>query len=103
MAYAIISHHLHLIPRSIAQKLGLRRYFTGEPCSRGHVSERQTSTGQCRTCKSEWADVPEQRAKKNARAKEYLVENKGKIRAYRKDYYAKNREQKLAYGKAYRE
>jgi len=29
---------------------GLRRYFTGEQCKRGHVSERWTLNGACIEC-----------------------------------------------------
>lgn len=38
-------------PRSEARKAGLKRYFTGNPCPRGHVSERLVSTKACVACK----------------------------------------------------
>lgn len=37
-------------PRSEAKAAGNLRYFTGKPCSRGHVEERMTSSGQCLAC-----------------------------------------------------
>lgn len=33
-----------------AKKQGLKRYFTGEPCKRGHVAERTVSNRQCVEC-----------------------------------------------------
>jgi len=39
-----------LISRSEARAKGLRRYFTGRPCRRGHVAERLVSTQHCREC-----------------------------------------------------
>lgn len=41
------------LPRtwSEAKALGAARYFTGRPCSRGHVAERLASTGNCTECR----------------------------------------------------
>lgn len=44
---------LQLISRTEAKALGLKRYFTGKPCSRGHVSERQVSSFGCLICHGE--------------------------------------------------
>jgi hypothetical protein len=33
-----------------ARQLGLKRYFTGQPCSAGHVAERYVSMGGCCEC-----------------------------------------------------
>jgi 5-methylcytosine-specific restriction endonuclease McrA len=38
------------IRRRHAKSLGLKRYFTGKFCKRGHISERWTSTGKCTRC-----------------------------------------------------
>ena len=38
------------ISRDDARAQGKRWYFTGEPCSNGHVSERSVQTGHCRAC-----------------------------------------------------
>lgn len=40
----------HLITRAAAKREGLTRYFTGEPCIRGHISERHTVNGDCNVC-----------------------------------------------------
>lgn len=36
-----------------AKALGLKRYFTGSPCVRGHVSERYTGSKMCISCSDE--------------------------------------------------
>jgi len=41
---------MNIISRDNAHALGLKRYFTGEPCKRGHVVERYVSTGACKSC-----------------------------------------------------
>lgn len=38
------------ISRAEAKRLGLKRYFTGEPCKHGHVAERATVNGLCCEC-----------------------------------------------------
>jgi hypothetical protein len=38
------------ISRVVAKRRGLTRYFTGKPCGRGHVAERQTSNRMCMEC-----------------------------------------------------
>lgn len=40
-----------IINRAEAKALGLRRYFTGIPCKRGHVCERRTSDKHCTECR----------------------------------------------------
>lgn len=40
-----------IINRSIARDLGLKRYFTGKPCPKGHVSERWVSSKVCIDCR----------------------------------------------------
>lgn len=39
------------LPLEQAREQGLTRYFTGKPCSKGHISERQTSDRSCIQCK----------------------------------------------------
>lgn len=47
-----------IISRAEAKARGLKRYFTGIPCSRGHVSERRVSNVSCVTCTS-YSERPE--------------------------------------------
>jgi hypothetical protein len=37
--------------RKEAQELGSKLYFTGKPCPKGHLAERQTSSTDCKECK----------------------------------------------------
>lgn len=39
-----------IISRAEAKARGLKRYFTGIPCLRGHVDERLTGCGHCVVC-----------------------------------------------------
>jgi 5-methylcytosine-specific restriction endonuclease McrA len=41
-----------IIMRSEAKALGLTRYFTGKPCLRGHIAERQVIAKRCLACQS---------------------------------------------------
>lgn len=41
---------LVVISRSDARKRKLKRYFTGLPCCRGHISDRLTSSANCTEC-----------------------------------------------------
>lgn len=47
---------LTVISREDARALGLKRYFTGVPCVKGHVSERRTLSGVCVECKRIWVE-----------------------------------------------
>lgn len=47
---------MKIITRKEAQKAGSTKYFTGKPCPKGHITERQTSTGTCVGCKKAWAE-----------------------------------------------
>lgn len=40
----------NLLTRDEARALGLKRYFTGEPCKRGHVAERYVVNKDCVAC-----------------------------------------------------
>jgi hypothetical protein len=41
---------LNLLSKTDAREQGLTRYFTGQPCKRGHVAERMVSTRACLHC-----------------------------------------------------
>lgn len=43
----------HFITRQEAIDQRLQRYFTGEPCKHGHVSERRTVNGTCLECETD--------------------------------------------------
>lgn len=39
-----------IISRDEAWKQGMKRYYTGTPCGKGHAAERYTSNGGCVSC-----------------------------------------------------
>jgi 5-methylcytosine-specific restriction endonuclease McrA len=41
---------MNIITIQAARSQGLKRYFTGKPCCRGHITLRQTSNGTCFAC-----------------------------------------------------
>lgn len=44
---------LHIIPVKKAIEIGMARFFTGQPCIRGHVSERSSKNRTCFECRNE--------------------------------------------------
>lgn len=48
---------LHILPRKVAQERGLKFYFTGRPCLRGHIAVRRTPDKRCRECDLEKAKL----------------------------------------------
>lgn len=81
--------------RAEAKAAGSLWYYTGKPCKRGHVSDRQTANGMCRICGV-------------AKCNKYGAENKHKRLAYikanadirrekAKEYWARNREAMAAH------
>jgi hypothetical protein len=41
---------MEITTRKEAAKRNLKKYFTGKPCSNGHVAERYTQSGSCQAC-----------------------------------------------------
>lgn len=111
---------MNLIARKEAVEKGLKFYFTGEPCKRGHVAKRYTAKSYCLEC-SRLSAVesqnknPEKKRKNQSRyheknkekikqkyhdnkkeyserSKKYYKENKCKIISKVKDYADKNRD-----------
>lgn len=50
MADIIIPEPLAIVTRSEAISLNLKRFFTGEPCSHGHIASRQVCGSSCSEC-----------------------------------------------------
>lgn len=42
-----------IITREQARERGIKRYFTGDPCPRGHICERWASNAKCVECSHE--------------------------------------------------
>jgi len=87
-----------IISRAEARAQGLKRYFTGKPCKRGHVAERFVS-GECVPCKlatnERWRR--QNLDKKNAGRRRWIERNKEEFAAsskeYHRDWYARNRDE----------
>ena len=74
---------MELVTRRVAEANSLKRYFTGEPCKHGHVSERLVRSCVCISCKqaAEQAYYKANAAKKRELTKEYRLRNPELARA----------------------
>jgi len=90
-----------IITRKQAKELGLKYYFTGKPCNRGHTSQRLCTNRSCLDCSRLW---PKSNPEKwDASQKKYKKTNAEKIKKYRKSHYEKNKEHCSAWGRKYYE
>lgn len=84
--------------RAEAKKLGLKRYFTGKPCKRGHVASRLASDGGCSVCNAastkDYAKA--NREKTLAASKKWREANPQKAKDSKKKWILKNKNKKLA-------
>lgn len=65
-----------IISRKEAAELGLKSYFTGKECCRGHVSERWVRDRKCRECSKEDSSA-------------YVARNKEAVKETANKYYNK--------------
>lgn len=103
-----------------ARRAGLKRYYTGIPCKRGHVTERQTATGMCMKCAAEassrqhYARYETRLAGQKAyrrlhgediktRDRAYYEANKERLKVKQAAYYYANRSEELRRRKAARQ
>ena len=56
---------MELISRQQAKILGLKTYFTGKSCIRGHISERYTQDCSCIACSKEFIESNKEKRKIN--------------------------------------
>lgn len=66
---------MEIVTRQEAKSFGLIRYFTGEPCKYGHISERNTCNGICLVCANEkqkvrWRATYKPKPKKRSKLRE---------------------------------
>lgn len=66
-----------------AKTLGLKTYFTGKPCPKGHISERSVRNRGCLECDREIT---------NAYCRRRYRENIDEERAYRRKHYEENKD-----------
>lgn len=92
---------MEIIERSEAIKLGLKRYYTGEPCKNGHVHERSVANYGCLECQRlkmaakdrteanrKWN--AENREKRNATSKAWQQRNPEYFQERRRERYKKH-------------
>jgi 5-methylcytosine-specific restriction endonuclease McrA len=83
---------MEIITRKRAIKLGLKRYFTGKPCKRGHIVERYVSNLGCLTCGAASEALNKEKRRKNGKAaaydKERRINNRAKLNASVMKWYA---------------
>lgn len=94
-----------IVTRKFAIDNGLKRYFNGKPCMRGHVSERFVTSALCVECnnlhnKKKWEEKKDELKEKN---KQWRKENKEYILQKNKDWKEKNKEKVKQSGKNYYE
>ena len=81
-----------------AKEQGLSRFYTGQPCSRGHLAERLVSTGCCVECtkihRMRWRKDNAEKIKKQCF--EYYRNNTSKIREYTRKWKKENPDKKNA-------
>ena len=88
-----------------AKKQGLKRYFTGKPCIKGHLSERIVNTRRCAECArlNRKKNYDENKERNELYRRKYLTENKEDLYAKGVVYRKKNKDIRAAKNKAYRE
>ena len=89
-------------PRQIAKNAGEKFYFTGKPCTKGHLDYRIVSCGSCVTCKKDYAKSEEAKAKSRERARIYRKENPEAEKAKTKRWRNKNKASTAAKTSRYR-
>jgi 5-methylcytosine-specific restriction endonuclease McrA len=98
-----------------AKAAGLKRYFTGKPCPKGHVAERFTANNACVECNAaryrEWAakngdkilHYREENAEHRAAVlKAWTEKNREKLKAQRRAKYLRTIERKMLLERIYR-
>lgn len=92
-----------IMSRKMARDAGLKGYFTGAPCGRGHLADRATANGDCTECRDArvraWNEVNKDR-RYDIRQK-WRAENKDKERASQRAWTERNQDFVRTYGAAY--
>ena len=74
----------HIITRSEARAQGLRQYFTGKPCKRGHVAMRQVSSITCMECSRDKCRARYDKEKNRENGRRWREANREKDNARRR-------------------
>lgn len=88
---------LHIIDRKTAKSRGLKFYFTGKPCPKGHVCARRSQCGGCFDCGKHHSSEShaKNKEKRNARCREYHAKNRPKMLERMAAYGDKTKEVRL--------
>jgi hypothetical protein len=102
--------------RKDARQEGATKYYTGKPCKRGHISARNTASGDCLECVKEKYHTNLEKYRERARDsywkhrekrlqynRRYNEDNRQRKRNYAKEYHHKNRKKKNEYKKRWYE
>jgi hypothetical protein len=84
---------MKIISRADAKAAGLKKYFTGKPCPKGHISERQVLKCGCIECSRDHLKQDEYKEKRKILRSS--KENKDKNKEFSAKYHAENRERIL--------
>ncbi len=91
--------------RADAKAQGLKRYATGKPCRRGHLSERITRSGDCAACKAltDAAYASANADKIAQRLAQWKAANRDHLNQWFRRYYREHREQHLVHTRRWAE
>ena len=101
MAVPYVPYDGPIVTRDAAQEAGLKRYFEGATCKRGHIAERWVKNQQCMFCnyRTKKPGVPESWKAAKAAWKAANIE---KVRAFRRAGYQRNKVKENAWNEAWR-
>jgi hypothetical protein len=83
---------MKIVSHQEAVEQGLKKYFTGKPCKKGHIAERTTHNWQCVQCKRDF-DRNDLHRKKYM--EKYYAENQIQLCSNRRIKYSENREKEI--------
>ena len=98
---------MKIILRKEAKFLKLKRYFTGKECKHGHIFDRETTTGQCITCKNLATGRRRKENKEQYKKQKYIWDRTYRqthdsvLKAKKHEYYVKNKERLKAKSREY--
>jgi hypothetical protein len=89
---------MKIIQRKVAKEKGVKKFFTGNPCNRGHLVERRTVNGACLLCEQEDRDKNQKEI-----SKRFRENHKEEFNEYQRRWYHNNKESAQQTRKNYRE
>src|SRR6185369_7907728 len=93
---------MEIVSRREARERGLLRFFTGKSCQKGHISERQVSSGDCMACARARKPSEATKLKNSLRGKLWYLARRDTELLRRRENYRINRDRYAAKGEEYR-